>query len=176
MIAMQEHWLPVVGWEGYYEVSDRGRIRSVPRVMIRSNGRPFTVRSTIIRPNKITKQGHLGVHFVRCGLETREKIFVHRAVLEAFKGPCPPGQEGCHNNGNPSDNRLENLRWDTHKANGEDAVRHRTHCHDGHEFTPENTRFESNGQRRCVICTREKERRRSRRKSLARKAMREALV
>jgi hypothetical protein len=49
--------------------------------------------------------------------------FLHRLVLEAFVGPCPPGCVGCHANDDPSDNRLENLRWDTHKANSADAVR-----------------------------------------------------
>ncbi len=48
---------------------------------------------------------------------------VHRLVLEAFVGPCPPGQQCRHLNDIPSDNRLENLRWGTPKENGEDRVR-----------------------------------------------------
>lgn len=44
-------------------------------------------------------------------------IMVHRLVLEAFVGPCPDGLEGCHGNGIPDDNRLDNLRWDTHESN-----------------------------------------------------------
>jgi hypothetical protein len=51
---------------------------------------------------------------------------VHRLVLLAFVGPCPPEQEGCHNDGNPLNNRLGNLRWDTHQANMGDAARHGT--------------------------------------------------
>lgn len=51
---------------------------------------------------------------------------VHRLVLEAFVGPCPAGMEGCHNNGCPSDNRLQNLRWDTRLANNADKIRHGT--------------------------------------------------
>jgi hypothetical protein len=169
---MQEHWLPVVGWEGLYEVSDWGRVRSVPHVMTRSNGYPFTVRSTVLRPNrKQNHSDHQMVHLSRDAAGSRVAMLVHRAVLEAFVGPCPTGQECCHNDGNAANNRLENLRWDTHKANGEDAMRHRTHCHNGHEYTPENSRFESGGQRRCITCLRENGRRRSRRKSLARKVM-----
>jgi hypothetical protein len=49
---------------------------------------------------------------------------IHRLVLEAFVGPCPEGMECCHNDGNPLNNSLENLRWDTHKANMEDQLRH----------------------------------------------------
>lgn len=52
--------------------------------------------------------------------------YVHSLVLEAFVGCRPRNMECCHANGDPSDNRLENLRWDTHKANGEDMVRHGT--------------------------------------------------
>lgn len=51
---------------------------------------------------------------------------VHRLVLEAFVGPCPEGMEGCHSNGNPRDNRLSNLRWDTRTENHRDAVKHGT--------------------------------------------------
>lgn len=48
---------------------------------------------------------------------------VHQLVLEAFVGPCPPGMECCHEDNNHGNNRLSNLRWDTHKANMADAVR-----------------------------------------------------
>lgn len=53
--------------------------------------------------------------------------FVHRLVLEAFVGPCPLGMEGCHNDGNPSNNHVSNLRWDTPKNNSDDKKRHGTH-------------------------------------------------
>ena len=52
--------------------------------------------------------------------------YVHHLVLEAFVGPRPEGTECCHGNGIRSDNRLCNLRWDTHKENYADAVRHGT--------------------------------------------------
>lgn len=49
---------------------------------------------------------------------------VHRLVLEAFIGPCPPGMEACHNDGNPRNNALSNLRWDTSENNSADKIRH----------------------------------------------------
>lgn len=52
--------------------------------------------------------------------------FVHRLVLEAFVGPCPDGMQACHGDGNPANNRPENLRWDTIKANSADRIRHGT--------------------------------------------------
>lgn len=53
--------------------------------------------------------------------------YIHRLVLEAFIGPCPDNMEACHGNGIKVDNRLENLRWDTHSGNQLDAVKHGTH-------------------------------------------------
>lgn len=50
--------------------------------------------------------------------------YVHRLVLESFVGPCPPGQEACHNDGNTANNCVNNLRWDTHLANIADTDRH----------------------------------------------------
>ena len=51
---------------------------------------------------------------------------VHILVLEAFVGPKPKGMEGCHYDGDFSNNKLENLRWDTHLANEADKKRHGT--------------------------------------------------
>lgn len=70
--------------------------------------------------------GHLNVWL---GLGKRDKYqvaLVHRLILEAFVGPCPDGLIACHNNGIPGDNRIENLRWDTHKSNTYDRVSHGT--------------------------------------------------
>lgn len=88
--------------------------------------------------------------------------YVHQLVLEAFVGPRPEGMEACHWNDVCTDNRLENLRWDTTSANRHDQVRNgrhayakRTHCVNGHEFTPENTRLERRGRRKCKECRRQ---------------------
>lgn len=57
-------------------------------------------------------------------LEGGRTFGVHRLVLLAFVGPCPEGMEGCHNDGNPHNNALSNLRWDSDKANQADRERH----------------------------------------------------
>lgn len=57
----------------------------------------------------------------------RSQQFVHRLILEAFRGPCPEGMEAAHDNGNPADNRLDNLAWKTPAENQRDRVRHGTH-------------------------------------------------
>jgi hypothetical protein len=53
-------------------------------------------------------------------------LYVHRLVLEAFVGPCPAGMEACHADGDPENNTVGNLRWDTRTANHADKARHGT--------------------------------------------------
>ena len=90
---------------------------------------------------------------------SRESL-VHRQVILAFKGSPPARMECRHLNGEPTDNRIENLQWGTRSENTVDQVVHgthrnisKTHCPQGHEFTPENTYIQpSNGGRRCIEC------------------------
>ncbi|MDP7729539.1 HNH endonuclease [Mycobacterium sp. TY813] len=91
---------------------------------------------------------------------------MHHLVLEAFVGPRPPGLEGCHGNGDPADNSVANLRWDTRSANVFDSVRHgthnhasRTHCSKGHELTPDNVyKDPARNRRQCKQCARNRAR------------------
>lgn len=122
-----EIWKPVVNAEGLYEVSSRGRVRSIPRVVYTraSEKRPSFARrrrGVMLRPSASKSGGHLRVILWVRGEPISAQV--HVLVLEAFVGPCPGGMECCHNNGNPKDNRIENLRWDTHKANMADRVKH----------------------------------------------------
>ncbi|MEW1706979.1 NUMOD4 motif-containing HNH endonuclease [Microbacterium sp. NPDC089190] len=155
-----ERWLPVPGWDGLYEVSDEGRVRSLARVVMRRNGVALRVRSRDLvaspEPN-----GHLQVSLKSPGVRSQRRI--HQLVLEAFVGPRPPGHETCHNDGDPSNNRLENLRWDTQSENTRDRVVHGTHnessksvCPRGHLLTAPNlTRHHAaNGVRSCLACAR----------------------
>jgi HNH endonuclease len=67
--------------------------------------------------------GYLTVCLYR---DKEERLFqVHQLILSVFAGPAPaPGMQVCHNNGNPRDNRVENLRWGTAKDNAADRRRH----------------------------------------------------
>jgi len=68
--------------------------------------------------------GHLKVGFYESGRTTF--FYVHCLVLEAFTGPRPPGRDCCHNDGNPENNSLANLRWDTRRQNQLDTKKHGT--------------------------------------------------
>lgn len=56
----------------------------------------------------------------------KEENKLHRIVLETFIGNAPEGMEGCHNDGNPLNNNISNLRWDTHANNIRDCMMHGT--------------------------------------------------
>ncbi len=107
----------IPGFPGYYATED-GRIWSNAKAG--SGGHAGRWLKAVV-----SWDGHLRIVLYRNG--ERHRKLVHRLILETFIGPCPVGMETCHNNGNPSDNRVENLRWDTHSNNNRDAVKHGTH-------------------------------------------------
>ena len=115
-----EQWKPVLGYEGRYEVSDLGRVRSLP------NARRKTVM--IMRPTITGERG--GYFSVRLttsvdGSYKQRLLRVHRLVLEAFVGPPPEGKPwGLHRDGNPHNNALKNLYWGTPLENMEDRRKH----------------------------------------------------
>ena len=104
---MREKWKPVTGFPGYF-VSDLGRIVSVCR------GSWRFLRGTI------TPKGY--VHVVMRKEGKRYPSFVHVIVLESFVGPRPEGFQCDHINGDPADNRLENLHWVTPVENRRNPV------------------------------------------------------
>lgn len=103
-----EKWLPVPGHEEDYAVSDQGRVWS-------------HISGRILRGSKRKRGGHLVVNLR--GKQWR----IHQLAMLAFIGPCPPGMEVCHGDGDPENNALANLRYDTHRANVGDRRRHGTH-------------------------------------------------
>jgi hypothetical protein len=120
---MAEIWKPVVGYEDFYEVSNEGRVRTVERAVNSKCGSLRTVRARIRKPVILNK-------YPAVNLSMRGKTLlrhVHTMVLEAFIGPRPsPQHEGCHGDGVKTNSALANLRWDTKKANKDDAFRHGT--------------------------------------------------
>ena len=107
---MQEVWKAIPSYEGRYEVSDQGRVRSFCR----------DLQGHILKPGRMSS-GHLSV-----ALGRNNSQCVHKLVLLTFIGAAPVRHECLHINGIPSDNRLCNLRWGTRSENILDAVRHGT--------------------------------------------------
>ena len=106
-----EQWKDVIGFEGIYEVSNHGNIRSVKSGQLKK----ITIDKKTNRP------------FLNLWKNNKQTVVrVHKLVLEAFVGKAPQGMECCHNDGNQQNNRLENLRWDTPKNNHADKLKHGT--------------------------------------------------
>lgn len=154
-----ERWLPVVGFEDSYEVSDHGNVRSVPRevVVVSRAGNPFIRKLTgkLLSPSKAGPGEHLSVVLSRKG--EYHSVRVHHLVLEAFVGPQPTGALGLHRDDDPRNNHVSNLRWGTHSDNQHDKVlngnhhnANKTHCPNGHPYT-----HRVRGARRCRTCRRE---------------------
>lgn len=93
-------WKSVVGYEGLYEISDRGQVRN-------RHGRLMSL--------SFDKDGYRRISLSKKGKATN--YCVHRLVLEAFVGPCPDGMECRHLDDVPGNNQLGNLCWGTHARN-----------------------------------------------------------
>lgn len=122
-----ERWFPIIDWPGY-KVSDWGRVHSYWG----AGGRGGHGRRSIGLTPKLLKgsphaRGHLTVVLYRNQSREKRTAYIHTLVLEAFVGPCPAGMEACHApDPNPTNNRLDNLRWDTPTENQIDRLRHGT--------------------------------------------------
>ena len=115
---MMEIWKDVLGYEGYYQVSNEGRVRSLERVVESvSHGKPCLrhIQGYMMQLQPNSRNGYLEVGLRKDG---KRKIFrVHRLVWEAFNDKILEGHEVDHLNTIRTDNRLENLRITTHKDN-----------------------------------------------------------
>lgn len=157
---MDEVWLPVAGFEGRYEVSSSGSVRSLDR-LIDPGGRGRRRMRGRVLSQVVTPNGYCSV------MLPNGRSLIHRLVLTAFVGPCPDGMEGCHNDGDRSNNNLENLRWDTRSENNHDAVEHRTNwqskkttCPRGHAYDGVSHRQNGRPMRYCKTCRNARERER----------------
>jgi len=113
---MGKIWKAIPGFEGY-EVARFGKVRS--------HNSQYGTRKTprILKPS-IDSCGYAHIGLFRNSV--RFSRTVHQLVLEVFVGPRPEGYQCCHNDGNPSNNHINNLRWDSAKNNSIDKTKHGT--------------------------------------------------
>lgn len=146
---MIEEWRAVPDYEGLYEVSSLGQVRSLPRQTARG------VRGGCLLTLQADRKGYLYV-----SLSHRNRVhrgYVHQLVLRAFVGPQPDGMETAHEDGVNTNNRLDNLSYKTKSGNMLDSVRHGTHRNARKQGCPEcggPYAVNGRGQRFCPACKR----------------------
>lgn len=171
---MSETWLPVIGYEGFYSVSDQGHVRSEARTVIVNRRSKTYVRTYVqkILNCGMDQDGYPQVVLSRNGIKVMRRI--GHLVLEAFDRPRRNGELMRHRDGfTPNNAQLKAIRWGTHAENVQDSVRLKTHrnarkteCDKGHRYDADNTRITKGGKRRCKTCDRNNDRKRQPRKRL----------
>lgn len=157
----KEVWLPVPGYEGIYEVSNFGKVRSVTRKVTDRLGRTRTITGQI-KKTWIDNGGYERVEL--CKFDTRVGWGLHRVVAMAFKPGYNEEQEVMHLDHNKLNNHSDNLEWGTHTENIQSTIsagRYRngnmmkTQCPKGHPYSG----LDSRGTRICHVCRAEQQRR-----------------
>lgn len=144
MQSTQEVWRPVPAFDGHYEVSNRGRIRST-------------------LTGRLLKQSPAGAGYLRATHThadgRQSSAYAHRLVALAFLGEPPfPGAQVRHMDGNNKNNALSNLKWGTPKQNHNDKYRHgtaaaqRSSCRYGHKYPEAEIERRQDGSRICPTC------------------------
>lgn len=156
-----EAWKPVVGFEDSYEVSDKGRVRSLDRTIVRRDG-VLLPRKGKMLSLEIDRHGYLRARLSEGGKNKPHPV--HKLVLAAFVGPRGEGMECLHLDGNPKNNYVANLAYGTASQNTLDQVRHGTHylasrkcCPRGHVLEYPNlvsSLWKKQGHRSCLACSR----------------------
>lgn len=113
---MVEIWKDIDGFEGFYQVSNLGRVKSLARVVNDYRGTGKHNKECILKPKrKNVANSYLTVCFSKYGTITTHQI--HTLVARAFLGNPEEGQEVNHKNGVKGDNRVENLEWVSRREN-----------------------------------------------------------
>lgn len=105
-----EIWKDIQGYEGYYQVSNEGRVKSLARVIVYKDGRTHTFKEKILRPRPHGYNKEYYTVFL-CKDTVKCPMYIHKLVAEAFVSNPSGYSEIHHINHNSTDNRAENLKW-----------------------------------------------------------------
>lgn len=111
---MEEIWKDIVGYEGLYQVSNLGRVKSLCRVEIRKDGRLNPIPEKILGVHT-NGAGHLKTNLSKNN--TRKKLYIHRLLAEAFIPNPHQFSTVNHKDGNRSNNTEENIEWCSQREN-----------------------------------------------------------
>lgn len=112
----------VIGYEGIYQISNLGNIKSLSRCVVRSNNRNF-ITKTKINKNHICDTGYYAIRLKKLGVS---KIFkVHRLIAVAFMPNTENKPQINHIDGNKLNNDISNLEWCTNKENAIHAYKNK---------------------------------------------------
>ena len=119
-LSWNEIWKDIKGYEGLYQVSNMGRVKSLERTVSGKNGRKFPIKELILKP-QTNDCGYLRVYL--CNSRGKKKFSVHRLVCEAFHEN--PENKPCvnHIDEDKTNNTASNLEWCTHKENNNQGTR-----------------------------------------------------
>jgi len=121
-VDKNEVWKEIKGYEGFYEVSNFGRIRSISRYIKQKNNSTKNIEGKILKPILNNKgKGYLMVALSKNGREKR--YYIHRLVAEAFISNKYNKKEVNHIDENPQNNKINNLEWVTHLENSNHGTR-----------------------------------------------------
>lgn len=156
---MIEVWRPIEGFEGLYEVSNTGKVRSLDRVVTSKAGWETFKKGVELKPLD-NGNGYKTVALWKNGKMTQR--YIHRLVVQEFIGPPPSeSHQVAHWDGSRDNNKVGSLRWSTSVENAQDKWRHGTSgigvykekCKRGHEMANENlVQYGKIGQGACRAC------------------------
>lgn len=124
---MSEVWKDIPNYEGLYQASDFGQIKSFDASQ-KINNKWGGITTRVINGSILKHIVIDGYHYVNLYKNRKSRRYsVGGLILSSFIGPMPVGMERCHNDGVKSNNTLLNLRYDTHLENITDKIKHGTY-------------------------------------------------
>jgi len=118
-------WKDIPGYEGHYQASHDGRIKSVARIVPHARHGSMILKERILRTPPDDRYGYFRVCLSKNGVQSNR--LVHQLVAATWIGPVPDGQEVCHGSNGVVDNSVSNLSYGTRLKNQRDRYRDGTY-------------------------------------------------